>query len=68
MSNPAPARPTPVIGHRRDDRSVAGNQVTVRLLTDPQFQRWLRNSCAQQNVPVTITDPGAITKIATLFR
>ncbi|MEU9806880.1 hypothetical protein [Mycobacterium sp. NPDC050853] len=31
------------------------------------FTAWLTASCERQGVPVTITDPGVITQVATLL-
>ncbi|BBY10913.1 hypothetical protein MMARJ_16530 [Mycobacterium marseillense] len=33
----------------------------------PEFVAWLTSSCERQNVPVTITDPTVIARIATLL-
>lgn len=39
-----------------------------RLLSDPEFHRWLHDSCTRQNVPVTIADSSTLMKVAALFR
>jgi hypothetical protein len=40
---------------------------TVPLYERPEFIAWLTASCERQNVPVTITDPTVIARIATLL-
>jgi hypothetical protein len=39
---------------------------TVPLHERPEFIMWLTASCAAQDVPVTVTDPAVIARIATL--
>lgn len=39
----------------------------VRLHERPEFTAWLTASCQRQDLPVTITDPIVIERIATLL-
>lgn len=34
---------------------------------DPEFKAWLEKSCADQGVPLKVTDPATIRKVAVLF-
>lgn len=39
----------------------------VPLHERPEFIAWLTASCERQNLPVTVTDPAVIARIATLL-
>lgn len=49
--------------------AAAGNHDAgaVPLHERPEFIAWLTASCERQNVPVTVTDPTVIARIATLL-
>lgn len=48
---------------------TAGNHDAgaVPLYEGPEFIAWLTASCERQNLPVTVTDPTVIARIATLL-
>lgn len=55
-------------------KGITGTAVTgttsiqaVPLHERPEFITWLTASCAAQDVPVTVTDPAVIARIATLL-
>lgn len=51
------------------DAEVTGSGEAVqRLLCEPDFRRWLDRSCATQNVPTLIADPGTLARVAALLR
>ena len=45
---------------RRNGSAVPLDASTIR--------RWVEQSCANQGLPVTVTDPGVLARIAILFR
>ncbi len=48
-----------------DTGNISGQ--TVPLHERPEFIAWLTASCHAQNVPVTVTDPTVIGRVATLL-
>ncbi len=51
-----------------DAAATGAENAVQRLLRDPGFRRWLDRSCANQNVPTVIADPGTVARVVTLLR
>lgn len=50
-----------------DDSTGRNHPDGLQLHESPEFIAWLTASCERNNVPVTVTDPAVIARIATLL-